>query len=276
VKFLRAPLVRFVVLGGVLLAAYHLLRPGRGERGEIVVTEDRVRSLIQSFELVWQRPPTEEELRGLVDDYVREEVLCREAVSMGLDQDDTVIRRRLRQKMEFLAEDVSAVPEPTDEELRRFLDENAERFRVDPRIDFDHVYVSTDRRGDSANAHAAALLSKLRQGSSPDEMGDPFLLPLSFDGETPEEVARTFGEAFSKDLFRAVPSRWTGPLASSYGLHLVYVRDRSEGRMPDVSEIQDALRQEWLSRKRREANDAFYQSLRERYRVIVDVEGWER
>jgi hypothetical protein len=276
VKFLRTPLVQFVVLGAGLVVLWRALGFTRQSTREIVISEARVQNLVQSFELVWQRRPTEAELRGLVDDYVREEVLYREAVAMGLDQDDTVIRRRLRQKMEFLAEDVSAVPEPTDEDLRRFLEENGERFRVEPRIGFEHVYVSTDRHGDRAKARAEELLSKLRVGAPPTEMGDPFLLPSRFESQTPGDVARTFGDTFSEELFEAEPSRWTGPIASGYGLHLVFVTDRIGGRTPTVSEVRDGLRQEWMSVRRREANDAFYHSLRNRYRVKVEVVGWER
>ena len=166
-KLLREPLVHFLLLGAVLFGVFALLGDRGSERaGHIVVTPGHLEHLLVSFTRTWQRPPTAQELAGLIDDYIREEVLYREAVAMGLDRDDTIVRRRLRQKLEFLTEETAAMAAPSDEELQTFLQQHLDAFRVEPRLAFRHVYLRRDRRGDAANAEARHLLTQLTRSDA--------------------------------------------------------------------------------------------------------------
>jgi hypothetical protein len=272
-KLLREPLVHFLLLGAVLFGVFALVGDrGSARAGHIVVTPGHLEHLMVSFTRTWQRPPTAPELAGLIDDYIREEVLYREAVAMGLDRDDTIVRRRLRQKLEFLTEETAEMAAPSDEELQTFLQQHLDAFRVEPRLAFRHVYLSRDRRGD-ATAEARQLLLQLTRGDAavdPTTLGDPFLLPLEFASVSRSEIARLFGDAFATQLQHLEPGRWTGPIESAYGLHLVYVRERVDGRIPALAEVREAVQREWLTARRKAVNEQFYQHLRARYTVIVE------
>jgi PPIC-type PPIASE domain len=272
VKLLREPLLHFLLLGfGLFLLSSALGgSSGKSSSSDIVVTSGRIASLVQSWQLIWQRPPTESELQGLIQDYVREEVLCREAISMSLDKDDTVIRNRLRQKMEFLADDTAEIAGPTREDLERYLRDNVERFQVAPRVSFQQVYVSRDRHGDETRARAEEVLRRLRAGSSPAELSERISLPAEYELQSPNEVARTFGDDFSREIFRVSPGSWTGPIESGYGLHLVLVARRDDGRAPKLDEVRDAVAREWIAARRKETNEAFYKNLLGKYSVRVE------
>ena len=214
------------------------------------------------------------ELKGLVEDFVKQEILYREALAMGLDRDDIVIRRRLAQQLELLANDLAAQREPTEDALVTYLKENAEKYQVPARISFSHVYFSVDRRGAQAEADAQALLDGLRVGSVPSDqrgnLGDPFMLQSDYSGVTSQETERLFGTRFAEGVFELEPGLWQGPVASSYGLHLVRVLEKTEPRAPELDEVRDRVRLDWMDQRRREMNEAFYASLRERYEVHID------
>jgi hypothetical protein len=269
-------LLHFVLLGAALFwLADALGDPAGGRTSRIVLTAGDVEQLAAGFERTWQRPPSEEELAGLLEDRVREEVFYREALALGLDRDDTIVRRRMRQKMEFLSEDLAAL-EPGDAELQGWLDAHRDAFRLEPRVSFRQVYLSRDRRGDRLRADADRLLGELRAADGrPDaaDLGDP--LPLPSDGHdlSASEVSRLFGNAFSERLLALAPGRWQGPVESAYGLHLVYVRERREGRDPSLAEVREAVAREWLADRRRQAREDFYRSLRGRYEVEVAMPG---
>lgn len=272
-RLLREPLVHFLLIGSMLFALWAVLGGSPGSDSmRVVVTKGHVATLTELFRRTWQRPPTRGELSGLVDDYVREEILYREALAMGLDRDDTIIRRRLRQKLEFVVLDLSATERPSDAALSAFLTANPDRFRREPALGFEHVYLSTDRRGASAQADAEALLDRLRDGvetGAAQRSSDPFDLPLHFESASPGEVRRSFGADFATTVAQLQPGTWQGPVASSYGLHLVRIHEREPGRLPPLEEIRDDVEREWITERRREANDELYRRLRERYSVEV-------
>jgi PPIC-type PPIASE domain len=273
----REPLVHFLMIGAALFLLFEW-GGGGGEERRIVIPRGQVEHLAQSFELVWLRPPTGEELEGLVGDYVREEVAVREAIAMGLDRDDTVIRRRLRQKLEFLFEDNIDVHPPTDEDLQLWLENHPESFRSEPRISFRQVYVSRDRRGENADSFAREILEDLtRTGgdasrASLDALGDPLMLPRDVSLSPRSEVARIFGEDFAATLLALDPGRWTGPIESGYGLHLVWVTERAEGRLPALAEVRDQVERELLTGRRKAELDLAYERLLSRYKVEVEKE----
>jgi hypothetical protein len=269
-KLPRDPLLHFFLIGAILFGAFKLA-DGGGEavRDEIVVTAGQIASLEAVFSRTWQRPPTAEELDGLVADHIRDEVLTREAVAMGLDRDDTVIRRRLRQKMEFVA-DIAVSTEPSDAELKAFVAEHAVRFRAEPRFSFSHVYFKAGRGGPGA-AELEELLQALNAGrADASAVGDPFITGFDFQDLPRSDAAEMFGEGFAAWLEGSAAGAWAGPANSAYGTHLVRVSERVEVRDPPFAEIREAARREWLHARKIEANDALYAKLRKRYVIKVE------
>lgn len=270
----REPLLHFLVIGAALFGLHRRLDRGEGAASrEIVIGESRVAALEENFARTWSRPPTAQELRGLVDDYVAEEIYCREAVAIGLDRDDTVIRRRLRQKMEFIAGDAVAVTTPTDAELQAYLERHADAFAVPARLTFRQVFFGTDHRGEAAVGDAELLLARLRDGAGPDdpgEVGDPTLLPPAMASVDSREIAKTFGSDFAQAVERAPVGRWTGPVRSGFGAHLVRVEERVAGTVPPLAEIRAAVERDWEDERRRTAAAGELAKWRERYAVRLE------
>jgi hypothetical protein len=274
-KCLRDPLLHFLLLGAAMFVIYGLVSQERGGKpGHIIITQGTIEHLAATFARVGQRPPTDQELAGLIQEYVREEVLYREALALGLDRDDTLIRRRLRQKMEFVSEDVAAQAEPSDDDLRAYLQAHPEAFAVEPRVTFRQVYLDPRRRG----AHLARDLDRLlvelrhiRHTADPAELGDAFLLPHRFERVSATEVGTIFGDTFAAGLSTLTPGQWQGPVPSGYGVHLVYVSERIEGRIPELAEVREAVRREWANSRRLAANQQFYEGLLKRYTVTIEA-----
>jgi len=272
----KEPLLHFLLLGAALFVAYGLIsKPGsNGAPGTIVVTQGQIEHLTVGFANTWRRPPTDAELKGLIDDWVREEIATREAMALGLDKDDIVIRRRLRQKLEFVSDDITAQAEPTDADLNAYLHARAESFRVEPAFSFSQVYLDPAKHGASLGRDTAQLLARLKQaGATADTsaLGDSFLLEHTFQSASAGEVAKQFGQEFATQLGRLAPGEWQGPIESGYGVHLVLVRQRTEGRLPELAQARDAVLREWTNARRLEANETFYEELSERYIVIIEV-----
>ena len=273
-KLLREPLFHFLLLGAGLFALFGLVDDSEGQRTDrIVVTTGQIQRLAEGWTRTWQRPPTQAELDGLVEDFIREEVFYREALAMGLDRDDLIVRRRLRQKVEFLTDDLAAAVEPTEDELRGYLADNAEQFRIDSSFSFDHVYFNRDRRGDAADRDAEQLLSRLATASSdvdPAALGDPLLLPGEYQQASSREIAGRFGGEFAAQLAELPLGRWAGPIESGYGLHLILIRERIDGVVPELENVREAVERDWMAERRKAAGEAFYQGLLARYSVVVE------
>jgi hypothetical protein len=274
-RLLREPLLHFLVLGALLFGLYQWLGgPAAGASGnEIVITGGRIRNLTDTFTRTWQRPPTADEFDGLVQDYIREEVLYREGVALGLDRDDTIIRRRLRQKLEFVSEDAANAVEPTDAELTEFLAQNADAYRVESRLTFTQVFMDPSKRGDRLEADAASLLDALRtrgERLDPATLGDSLMLDSRYETATEDDIARLFGAAFEAALRDQPVGEWVGPLKSGYGAHLVRIEARMPGRMAALAEVRDAVARDWSAARRQQLLDEQYQQLRSRYRVRIE------
>ena len=271
---LKEPLLHFVLLGAAIFAAYSLLSGGSsGEPGKIVITQGQLESMVVAYTRAWRRPPTSEELQGLIRDRVREEVYYREALAMGLDKDDVVIRRRLRQKMEFIAEDVVGQAQPTDDELNAYLQANPDKFRAQPLLTFIQVYLSPSKRGANLARDAARLLAQLnRAGGKADvsELGDSLMLDQQFNALPVSEIGKLFGDKFAAKLAELAPGQWKGPIESGYGAHLVLVSERTEGRLRPLAEVRDAVSREWTVARRMEANEKLYAEMLKRYVVTIE------
>lgn len=273
-KFIQDPLFHFLLLGSGLFIIYSVLNSSASAPGDrIVVDETQALRLAKQFQRTWMRMPNHQELRGLVEDFVKEEILYREAKTLGLDQDDQVIRRRLRQKMEFLNADLIEESAPTDIQLQTYFETNRDRFRRPDRLSFQQVYLNPYKHGSDVKSSAEGLLARLNTAPAlaPDLklIGDATLLPTQLDAVTRQEVANTFGRGFAEDIEDAPTGRWSGPYESSYGLHLVRMTKRKVGNSPSMLEIRPILEREWYAERRKEADNKFYQVLRARYDVEI-------
>lgn len=282
-RFFREPLLHFLLIGAGLFLLFGWRGgpasfPG-GAAGQpaakIVVTQEDVGQLVDVFTRTWQRPPTQMEVKSLVEDLVRNEIYYREALAIGLDRDDAVIRRRMRQKMEFIFEDISALAEPKDEDLQIFLNKHSDRYLVDPQISLRHVFVNADKRGKNAESDARQILVQLNEGVDPNTVGDIFLLEGEIGLSPLWDIRKQFGETFAQGVSGLKPGKWEGPFRSGFGLHLVRVTKRVGGRLPELNEVREKVKQDWAVERQKELKDAAYAKLRERYRVVVEKPGAE-
>lgn len=272
-KWLREPLVHFLLIGALIFVVYEQWAGKGSAPGEIFVSRGQQENLLNTFERTWRRPPTAEEFEGLLRDHVREEIAYRESQAMGLDEDDIVIRRRLRQKLEMLAEDVASLALPDERQLQAYLDANPQDFQVEPRLTLRQVYFSRDRRGADAEQDAGQLLQRI-QTDGPlgdfEQFGDPLPLPSRIEDLRESDLARLFGREFTEGLQGVETGRWAGPVASGFGAHLVFIEERKDGRVPALDEVRDAVQRDWLSQQRRDAVDGLYRRLAENYEIEIE------
>ena len=269
-KLFKEPLVHFLLIGAGLFLFYSQVNDTKtSDRGQqIVVSAGRIEQLAGIFAKTWQRPPTREELQGLIDNFVLEEVYYRQAVEIGLDRDDTIIRRRMRQKLEFLTDDAASLVEPTEKELEKYIAENKESFHQSGTYTFQQAYFNPEKHGDDLEAYVAAQLAALRSGSK--EIGDVSLLPTSFDEASPREVDGTFGTGFSSELDNLEVGNWQGPVRSGFGLHLVRIDSRTPGRLPELAEIRPIVEREWSNARRLALRKEVNAKLLEGYDVLIE------
>jgi len=266
---LRDPLVHFLAVGGCLFA-FFLWRGNDEAPDRIVVTEAQVEQVMQTARVLEGRDPTPAEVEALLEPMVREEVLYREALALGLDENDDEVRRRLVEKMQYLSADI-ADPEPaSDEALRAFYDSAPERFLIAERVTFDQVFFSPSQRGDALESDVAEGLARLRAGAAPAEVGDRTPLESRLTDAERDRVRILFGDTLTDAIFAAAPGEWIGPFRSDFGLHVVRLVARSAARQPAFDEIEDEVRQVYAETRRREANEAAYAEMRARYDVEIE------
>jgi peptidyl-prolyl cis-trans isomerase C len=266
-RWLREPLVHFVVLGVAVFAVHRWVAPPESRR--IVLSAAMIDGLRQDHVRRYGTPPTADEEAALIQRFIDNEVLYREALALGLDRGDIVVRRRLVQKMEFLTEDSEPVPDPTDAELQAYLHAHAEQYSVPARITLTHVFIGTDRHGSRTAADAAQLRQQLVAGADPRGLGDPFLPGHEFVSKTPAELQAIFGPAFAEPVMALPLGEWSQPLASSYGLHLVRLRARSDGHQASLDEVRTEVSRDWRAERRDQANRLALARLRQRYDIQV-------
>ena len=273
-KLFKDPLLHFLLIGAALFLVFGLIKgPAGNEENRIVITRGDIDALQANFVRTWQRPPTENELQGLIEDRVQDEIAVREAAAMGLDQDDAVIRRRLRMKMELLMEDIAGLSPPSEDELEAFLQKHRDLFRQEAQVSFKHVYLNSDKRGAGVENDARnmlPILSAVGPDADPESFSDPNMLPKEFSFSYARDIERLFGAAFANGILEVEPGNWAGPVMSSYGLHLVFVRQRIEGRDPELAEVREEVEREWTAKRRREFKEETYQKLREHYTVVIE------
>jgi len=267
-RLLKDPLIHFLLIGLAVFVVFDLRNePVAPPRATVIeITEDHVARLDAQFRGVWRRPPTPGELDGLIDAYIREEILYREAIALGLDRDDTVIRQRLSQKMEFLAEPAADIVPATDAELRAFHASNRARYRQAPRIAFEQVFLGETPPG--------AALRQLQAGASPGAVGAPSLLPPAMTAASPQVVDGTFGAGFFDAVADLPAGEWRGPVRSGYGPHLVRVGDAEAARDPPFEAVRERVAADWRAERAQTLKQELFESLKAKYEIrLPDDDG---
>ena len=273
-RLYRDPLLHFIVAGALLFIGYALMNRGTDppSTDPVHIGEGEIRWLKETFANQWHREPTGEELHRLVLSLLEEELLAREAKTLGLDQNDTVVRRRLAQKLTFLVDDTSRISEPSDEDLRQFYDTNPERFRVEPRVSFTQIFFNPARRQHAeTDAKAALVLISTADGiDHAATMGDPTLLETEIHEVDAQTISNLFGTDFARSIFLLKPGSWAGPVKSGYGAHLVQITDLRPATLSPFEEVRPKVLEEWRRQRENQTKAQYLGKLREKYGVVVD------
>ena len=270
-KWHKEPLFHFLIIGALIFVVFSMLNKNEPTvSGKmIVVTAADIEQLSNNWSKRWNRPPTETELKGLVDAYIKEEVYYREALALGLDKNDTILRRRLMQKMQFLTNDLAELSTPDKSELSKYLLDNHEKYQLPAQVSFSHIYFSLQKRGAKTFEDAKNVLYQLNDLSSPD-MGDSFMLSYDFARKTSFEVERLFGAGFAEQLFSLDTNAWQGPIASGYGFHLVRITEKTDPRMPELLSVIDKVRSDLMLERRQKMNKEIYEKFKEQYEIVIE------
>jgi hypothetical protein len=273
-KIVREPLVHFLALGALIFAAHAVLHPAPVDAHRIEITQADIARIQALYAQQWGAAPRADDMPSLIDNYIRSEVLFREGTALGLGTEDSVLRNRVVQKMEFLLQDTSSIPQPSDAEIAAYFQGHADAYRVPEQIAFTHVYFNASVRADRAEADAKAALAALtasgKLGSAGEVIGDPFMLGDDPSMKSQESIARDYGGIFASTLFGLPEGSWQGPIASTYGVHLVRVLERQPARLPDLTEVRDRVHDDLMAERLHVAVDSAYARVRSKYQVVVD------
>jgi hypothetical protein len=276
VKLLREPLVHFLFIGAAIYLLYGVFAEPAVEEADktIIVSVGEIEWMQTAWQKSWNRPPTAEEFDGLIQQFIKETVLYREALTMGLNKHDQVIRRRLAQKLEFLAKDLVALTPPTGEELQAYFNEHREHYQEPVLYTFTQVFIDPDKRADNtlddAEAIKAILVTRGNTIEDVGALGDDFMLQNYYPEKDALEIQKYFGSGFSESLVELSPGQWHGPVLSGYGMHLVYVSNISEPPELNFSDVRERVEQDWKTEKGEELNEKFYANLRDQYTIIIE------
>ena len=271
VRLLKEPLLHFVLAGALLFVLYDLVAPDARDYNRILVSEGQVDALKARFSRTWQRPPSGQELQSLIEQHVLDEIYYREALALGIDDNDAMIRRRLRQKMEFLVEDTLSLMTPTAAELQQYHAAYPDEFTSEARYSFEQLYVNTDRSEQDLAQRVAALDAGLSAGRVMNS--DTTLLEREYHRASATQIDRSFGEGFSRQLDALEPSAWSEPLKSGLGLHFVYLREREPGKLQPLDKVRAEVERRWAYRKRRQLTEELQQRLLAKYEIVVEAGG---
>lgn len=268
-QLLKEPLLHFMLIGAGLFGIYAWVNPSEeASPDQIVVSQGRIEQMISIYEKTWQRLPSEEELKALVDDYVLEEIYYRQAQEMGMDQDDTIIRRRMRQKLEFLTDEVLLAEDVDEQVLEQYLADNADAFREDARYSFEQVYINPQKHGDGLDAYLEEVGSGLRVGS--EVQSDSYFVAREHSDLPAWKVDREFGQDFADQLNGLNMGEWSEPISSGLGIHFVRLSKRDAGRLPDLADVHDKVKREWIHHQKLEKRRALNEKFLERYEVVIE------
>jgi peptidyl-prolyl cis-trans isomerase C len=268
-KLLKEPLLHFLVAGGLLFAGYSWIH--RGEKKEdprrIEITSNQIQQIELDWRARWQRPPTQAELQAGISDELRQEVLYREALELGLDKNDTIVKRRMAQKMDFLTDEISALRDPAPGEVEAWFEKNRAQYLPPPLATFHHLYFSSDKRGANAEADARQAMGALERKDSTG--GDASMFQSSYSEQTLDQVARIFGTKFADQLYKLEPGGWRGPVESGFGWHLVWVDALVAGEPPAFEAVATQAKADWLGEQRAELKRTAFDAMKARYEIVI-------
>ncbi len=273
IALIREPLVHFLLIGAFIFGVYTVFQPTETTH-QILISPSLVNRLATAWETQWRKPPTASELASLIETYLKEEIFYREAINMGLDQDDLMIRRWLAQKLDFLSQDMTPPHEPTDNELRAYFEAHQGEFRELPKLSFRQIFFNPDQRGENTQEDAEKVLKQLKSHPSLADgisaLGDRFSLNHDYILIDPTEVAQLFGNSFADTLFALKSDQWQGPIYSEYGWHLVKIDLKIPEKPANFAENKDDIRSRLKDEQRAMVKRQFYQQLRDRYTIQLD------
>lgn len=265
-RLVSEPLLHFVLIGAMLFyVGYRKASENAVRQNDIVITKGDIDQMLVAWMAQGRPPPSAAGIRSMVEGKVREEVLYREAIAMGLDKDDTIVKRRLAQKMDFLAEDLSTLEEPATQELRKWYDVHRDDFALPPRISFHHLYYSFDAHGKDARAVAAREISATTGPGN----ADRFMFQNSYAERTEADLYSIFGPAFAHEVFTLEPGHWVGPVESAYGWHAVFVEHRTPPVAPGFEAVEDDVKSAYVEARRAEFREEAYRVMRKKYKVVL-------
>jgi peptidyl-prolyl cis-trans isomerase C len=275
-RLLTEPLIQFLLIGACIYGTYALFSTPEEDYRDttIVVDSNRINAMISQWEKRWNRLPTRKEIDSLIQAYIREDILYRQAVAMGLNQDDPITRRRMAQKLEFLTSDLALMQQPQTGELEGYFAENQATYQDPDRISFIHVFFNPDKRKDTTLGDAAKILVQLQTAGVPNaetiQVGDRLTLQSNFTSVTELNISRQLGAGFAGAVMGLEPGRWHGPVLSGYGVHLVYVYEFLEAPPTILEDVQSRVLEDWHAQKREEFNADFLESLKHRYQIVIE------
>ena len=275
-RLFKEPLIQFLIIGASIYGAYALFGVAEEDFRDttILVDSNRINAMISQWQKRWNRLPTREEIDGLIQAYIREDVLYRQALVMGLNEDDPITRRRMAQKLEFLTSDISRMQQPQEAELEQYFAQNQESYRGLDTISFVHVFIDPDKRGDATLGEAAEILAQLEAAGLPDDetimLGDRLLLQKSFTMATELDVSRQLGSSFAEAVMKLEAGRWHGPVLSGFGLHLVYIHDLVKAPPAKFEDLRQQVLNDWHEQRREQFNANFLESLKSQYEIVID------
>ncbi len=270
---LREPLLHFLLIGAALFLFYNLQNEGRIDNNRIVISEAQINHLVTLWEKKRQRPPTQIELEGMIQQQIREEVMVREALAMGLEKNDSIIRRRLAQKIEFITSDLAALAEPSEADLSNYLSTHSDEFTLPARLDFVQVYINPEKHEANTQEYINNLLNELSQAGENSDittLGDSLMLEQQHEQVTEHDVTRLFGKEFASELFTLTVGNWQGPIQSGYGMHLVHIGNKTENKQLELNAVREEVLTEWQAQQRQDMDKVFYESLRQRYEIVIE------
>lgn len=270
-RLLQEPLFHFLLIGIALFVVYKVVAAPDRARVSIVVSQAMVDELAREHEARWTRKPSDTELAGLVDAYVRDEILYREGLAIGLDRDDALIKRRVRQKFEVVAEEHDAGEAPSDADLAAYMTRNASRFRLPGTVSFEQIFFDNVGAPAAVERTVAAARVALARGADPGTLGQASMLPIRVESMAQDLVARDYGAAFARQVETTPLGQWSGPIASGFGAHLVRVSARSPGALPKLEDVRRIVAREWESERRESSRNDIYHKLRSGYLVVIEA-----
>ena len=271
-QFIRDPFAHFILIGAALFGLYALVNDEELAPNRIIISEADIQRTANQWQQKWHRPPSESELLKVIERQIREEIYYREALALGLGQEDPIIRRRLAEKMEFIANDLLVPSDPSDEELAAYLAANPDKFVSPVRLSFSHIFYSADNVNSASQSNQETLLTHLNQSAEPKAysgLGDSFNGKQHYEQIADYQIARIFGRRFEEQLIALPVGQWLGPIESGYGQHLVRIDDRIDAKLPPPTDIHDKVLPYWLAQQQERSNDSLYAKLKENYQIVI-------